>query len=148
MASAAVARTGTREASAKTEPGAEGMMPQRLAAWSRKAAAGSKGQFLRQAAVEGAKGKDRVKITKHGKAKNGIDRHISTEGKGDDDTSTICVDVGSGTANDGREVAMIGSVKVRRVTNSATKLDRVKGIGVVQLNELGHLIRALKLEPN
>jgi hypothetical protein len=85
--------------------------------------------------------------TKHGKAENGADHHIGTKGKVDGDTSTIGIGAGSGMMNDGGEVAMIGSIEVRRVTNSTTKLDRFKGVGVIKVNKPSCSVRALGLEP-
>lgn len=43
-------------------------------------------------------------------------------------------------ADHSSQVAMIGRDKFGRVTNSATKFDRLKGIGIVEGNELSNNI--------
>ena len=108
----------------------------------------------REVAVEGAtmhrigtKRNDRVEITEHGQAENGVDCNIRTKRKRNSDRGARGVDVGSVVSDDGGEVTVVSSVEVGGVTDRTTEFDGFKRVGVVKGNEFGDEIRAFGPEP-
>jgi hypothetical protein len=108
----------------------------------------------REVAVEGAtmhrigaKRNDRVEITEHGQAENGVDGDIRTKRKRNSDRGARGVDAGSVASDDGSEVTVVSSIEIGGVADLTTVFDGFERVGVAEGNEFSDEIRALGPEP-
>ena len=117
-------------------------------------AKGSSSASDRKVAVEGAtvhgvgaERDDGVEVAEHGEAKDGIDGNVRAERKGNSDGRAGGIDIRGVIPDNRSEVAMIGGVKIRGITNCTAKFNWFKRVRVIKRDKFGNEVRALRFEP-